>query len=252
MCMHSSERGVKSENTRSFIGKNARDIQRLLTLQMNVLFLRTRSVQCSFTSFAWNLFHCEIILKSAQKFSSSMRKSASFHFQSFVCSACFASCCSISMSAICMWKKRVFPFSDCSMVPLPPPLRASHPTIDLPQFDFRFSLMMPRWHAYKALSHTHFAHSKIVSLRQSVTDIFIRISFIASDLLHFCLFSSPSICHCFRYSRFASIVLHGVCQFLFESAIGNANIRRRRTWRKWKNMQTFYCHLELSTRVELI
>lgn len=87
-------------------------------------------------------------------------------------------------------KKRVFPFSDCLMVPLPPPLRASHPTIDLPQFDFRFSLMMPRWHAYNALSHTHFAHSKIVSLRQSVTDIFIRISFIAAALLHFCLFSS--------------------------------------------------------------
>lgn len=106
-CTAATEKRERGEEWKyAFIHRqNARDIQRLLTLQMNVLFLRTRSVQCSFTSFAWNLFHCEIILKSARKFSSSMRKSASFHFQSFVCSACFASCCSISMRAICMWEK---------------------------------------------------------------------------------------------------------------------------------------------------
>lgn len=184
MCMQQQEEGKRKTaneidmggwrewngNTRVHSSAKPREIFNAHSFRIDVLFLRTR---CSFTSFAWNSFYCEIIFRSARTFSS-MRKSASFQFQSL----CFL------FGVMCMWKKtHIYGISIQWLFDA----RPHHH-----RFDFRFSLMMMlRWHA----------RFKNASLRQSVTDLFIRISFIASALHFVCvflLFQFSSICHCFR------------------------------------------------------
>lgn len=169
-------------------------------------------------------------------------------FFSFINRLLTASCLSGKL-LVCLWVCIFIQWLFCYS-PLPHSVCASH--IELPQFGFRFSMvMMPRWHAYKLNTFHWF---EIVSLRQSDGHVH-SISFSISSFL--CFFRVFFHLFVFIY-LFAFIVLSYVCQtilILFLKMSSEIQTFEIDIWRKWNDFVCLHLsscvyHVELSTRVD--